>query len=163
MMSKDLKSDIDRIAKAGWLLDELLDILPPFLRAPNDSELAMALDVVTKRLEAAEEYAASAMHERELIGHTSMDTVIAALREFPDADTSRLWVPVNDALAHVDQAKTNIVQKVRKYITPREVDIAERLVASGPKAAHVSASECQELTEAVVSLNDEISASVRNS
>lgn len=154
-MSDNLKSDLDRVARAGWLLDELLAILPPLMRTPNEAEMDAALNMVVQRIKAAEEYAAREMHDRELIGHTSMSTVTAALREYPDADTSRLWIPADEALAIKQSADraAETMQELRSYLSPRIVDIADRLVASGPKAAHVSASECHELTDAVNLVN----------
>lgn len=44
--------------------------------------------------------------------------------------------------------------EVRESVTLRDVELAERLVAPGPKAAGVSASECQEISDTIIGLYD---------
>jgi hypothetical protein len=43
-----------------------------------------------------------------------------------------------------------VTTKLREIFDERVEELAQRLVASGPKAAHVSASECHEITDAIL-------------
>ena len=60
-----------------------------------------------------------------------------------DVSADPEWVPVYTAPP---------AQLAERVPDARIIDLAERLVASGPKAAHVSASECHEISDFILSL-----------
>jgi hypothetical protein len=54
------------------------------------------------------------------------------------------------ALASPQVQGGEVTTKLREILDERVEELAQRLVASGPKAAHVSASECHEITDAIL-------------
>jgi hypothetical protein len=107
-----------------------------------------ALDITASPQAAPEgwnPYEMLALARRMLVAHAG-DNLDAGER----LALGRIDECIGQAASPQVQGVEAVTTKLREIFDERVEELAQRLVASGPKAAHVSASECHEITDAIL-------------